>query len=224
MNMKTDLEIKQDVIEELKWEPFLNASQIGVSVKEGVVTLSGSIDSYSKKIAAEKATKNVLGVKAVALDLEVNLPGSSIRNDTDIAEAVVNALKTHSAVRENKINVKVESGVVTLEGIVDWEFQKNSARMMVENLMGVKGIVNTIQIKQKTSIEDIKQKVSAAFHRSATIDASGIDIEIIDNKAILKGNVRSWAEKEDAENAVWSANGIERVDNRLEIKTDELVF
>ena len=222
--MKTDLEIKQDVIEELKWEPFLNASQIGVSVKEGVVTLSGSIDSYSKKIAAEKATKNVLGVKAVALDLEVNLPGSSIRNDTDIAEAVVNALKWHSAVRENKINVKVESGVVTLEGIVDWEFQKNSARMMVENLMGVKGIVNTIQIKQKTSIEDIKQKVSAAFHRSATIDASGIDIEIIDNKAILKGNVRSWAEKEDAENAVWSANGIERVDNRLEIKTDELVF
>jgi osmotically-inducible protein OsmY len=222
--MKTDLEIKQDVIEELKWEPFLNASQIGVSVKEGVVTLSGSIDSYSKKIAAEKATKNVSGVKAVALDLEVNLPGSSIRNDTDIAEAVVNALKWHSAVRENKINVKVESGVVTLEGIVDWEFQKNSARMMVENLMGVKGIVNTIQIKQKTSIEDIKQKVSAAFHRSATIDASGIDIEIIDNKAILKGNVRSWAEKEDAENAVWSANGIERVDNRLEIKTDELVF
>ena len=222
--MKTDLEIKQDVIEELKWEPFLNASQIGVSVKEGVVTLSGNIDSYSKKIAAEKATKNVLGVKAVALDLEVNLPGSSIRNDTDIAEAVVNALKWHSAVRENKINVKVESGVVTLEGIVDWEFQKNSARMMVENLMGVKGIVNTIQIKQKTSIEDIKQKVSAAFHRSATIDASGIDIEIIDNKAILKGNVRSWAEKEDAENAVWSANGIERVDNRLEIKTDELVF
>lgn len=222
MNMKTDLEIKQDVIEELKWEPFLNASQIGVSVKEGVVTLSGSIDSYSKKIAAEKATKNVSGVKAVALDLEVNLPGSSIRNDTDIAEAVVNALKWHSAVRENKINVKVESGVVTLEGIVDWEFQKNSARMMVENLMGVKGIVNTIQIKQKTSIEDIKQKVSAAFHRSATIDASGIDI--IDNKAILKGNVRSWAEKEDAENAVWSANGIERVDNRLEIKTDELVF
>jgi osmotically-inducible protein OsmY len=222
--MKTDLEIKQDVIEELKWEPFLNASQIGVSVKEGVVTLSGRIDSYSKKIAAEKATKNVSGVKAVALDLEVNLPGSSIRNDTDIAEAVVNALKWHSAVRENKINVKVESGVVTLEGIVDWEFQKNSARMMVENLMGVKGIVNTIQIKQKTSIEDIKQKVSAAFHRSATIDASGIDIEIIDNKAILKGNVRSWAEKEDAENAVWSANGIERVDNRLEIKTDELVF
>jgi osmotically-inducible protein OsmY len=222
--MKTDLEIKQDVIEELKWEPFLNASQIGVSVKEGVVTLSGSIDSYSKKIAAEKATKNVSGVKAVALDLEVNLPGSSIRNDTDIAEAVVNALKWHSAVRENKINVKVESGVVTLEGIVDWEFQKNSAKMMVENLMGVKGIVNTIQIKQKTSIEDIKQKVSAAFHRSATIDASGIDIEIIDNKAILKGNVRSWAEKEDAENAVWSANGIERVDNRLEIKTDELVF
>lgn len=222
--MKTDLEIKQDVIEELKWEPFLNASQIGVSVKEGVVTLSGSIDSYSKKIAAEKATKNVSGVKAVALDLEVNLPGSSIRNDTDIAEAVVNALKWHSAVRENKINVKVESGVVTLEGIVDWEFQKNSAKMMVENLMGVKGIVNTIQIKQKTSIEDIKQKVSAAFHRSATIDSSGIDIEIIDNKAILKGNVRSWAEKEDAENAVWSANGIERVDNRLEIKTDELVF
>jgi osmotically-inducible protein OsmY len=222
--MKTDLEIKQDVIEELKWEPLLNAAQIGVAVKDAVVTLSGSVDSYSKKVASEKVVKKISGVKAVAIDIEVNLPGSSKRNDTDIAEAVVNALKWHSAVRENKINVKVESGIVTLEGTVDWEFQKNSAKMMVENLMGVTGISNNIKIKEKSSLTDIKQKISAAFHRSATIDASGIEIEIIENKAILKGSVRSWAEKEDAENAVWSSSVIDRVDNRLEIKTEELVF
>lgn len=222
--MKTDLEIKQDVIEELKWEPLLNAAQIGVAVKDAVVTLFGSVDSYSKKVASEKVVKKISGVKAVAIDIEVNLPGSSKRNDTDIAEAVVNALKWHSAVRENKINVKVESGIVTLEGTVDWEFQKNSAKMMVENLMGVTGISNNIKIKEKSSLTDIKQKISAAFHRSATIDASGIEIEIIENKAILKGSVRSWAEKEDAENAVWSSSGIDRVDNRLEIKTEELVF
>jgi len=177
-----------------------------------------------KKNTAEKAAKKVTGVKAIALDIEVNLPGNSVRNDTDIADAVVNALKWHSAVRENKINVKVESGVVTLEGTVDWEFQKNSAKMLVENLLGVIGIVKNISIKQKSIVTDIKQKISSAFHRSATIDASGIEIEITGTKAILKGNVRSWAEKEDAENAVWSATGIDKVDNRLEIKTEELVF
>lgn len=222
--MKTDLQIKNDVMEELKWEPILNASQIGVSVKEGVVTLSGTVDSYSKKITAERTAKKIDGVKAIAEDIEVVLPGSSKRNDTDIAETVVNALKWHSAVREHKISVKVESGIVTLEGEVDWEFQKNSAKMMVENLLGVTGIINNIKIKQKANINDIKNKITSAFHRSATIDAEGIEIEIIGTKAILKGNVRSWAEKEDAENAVWSASGIDRVDNRLEIKTDELVF
>ena len=222
--MKTDLQIKNDVMEELKWEPVLNASQIGVSVKDGVVTLSGTVDSYSKKITAERSAKKIDGVKAIAEDIEVVLPGTSKRNDTDIADAVVNALKWHSAVREHKINVKVESGIVTLEGEVDWEFQKNSAKMMVENLLGVTGIINNIKIKQKSSVSEIKKKIISAFHRSATIDASGIEIEIIGSKAILKGNVRSWAEKEDAENAVWSASGIDRVDNRLEIKTEELIF
>ena len=222
--MKTDLQIKNDVMEELKWEPVLNASQIGVSVKDGVVTLSGTVDSYSKKITAERSAKKIDGVKAIAEDIEVVLPGTSKRNDTDIADAVVNALKWHSAVREHKINVKVESGIVTLEGEVDWEFQKNSAKMMVENLLGVTGIINNIKIKQKSSVSEIKKKIISAFHRSATIDASGVEIEIIGSKAILKGNVRSWAEKEDAENAVWSASGIDRVDNRLEIKTEELIF
>ena len=222
--MKTDLQIKNDVMEELKWEPVLNASQIGVSVKDGVVTLSGTVDSYSKKITAERSAKKIDGVKAIAEDIEVVLPGTSKRNDTDIADAVVNALKWHSAVREHKINVKVESGIVTLEGEVDWEFQKNSAKMMVENLLGVTGIINNIKIKQQSSVSEIKKKIISAFHRSATIDASGIEIEIIGSKAILKGNVRSWAEKEDAENAVWSASGIDRVDNRLEIKTEELIF
>jgi osmotically-inducible protein OsmY len=217
--MKTDSEIQNDVMDELKWEPFLQSSEIGVSVKSGVVTLSGTVNSYLKKSRAEKAAKRVAGVKAVAEDIEVKYTSDFIKNDTEIAEAVLNALKWHSAIQEEKIKVKVENGVVTLDGEVDWEFQRNSAVLQIENLIGVKRIINNIRIKTSLPLKELKQKISSAFHRSATLDSDKIRIETNGSKVTLNGKVRSWAEKNDAENAVWAAPGVTKVENLLEIES-----
>lgn len=222
--MKTDIEIQKDVLDELKWEPYLSATEIGVAVKNGIVTLSGTVNSYLKKTRAEKAAKRVSGVKAVAEDIEVKYADSLLKNDTEIAETILNALKWHSAINEEKIKVKVEDGIVTLDGEVDWEFQRNSAVMQIENLIGVKRIVNNITIKSGIVPKELKQKVNSAFHRSATIDSEKINIEVAGSKVTLTGKVRSWAEKNDAENAVWAAQGVNKVENNLEIDMEVFAF
>lgn len=222
--MKTDSEIQKDVMDELKWEPFLNASEIGVSVKNGAVTLSGTVDTYLKKAMAEKAAKRVAGVKAVAEEIEVKFNDTLFKNDTQIAEAVLNALKWHSAINEEKIKVKVEDGVVTLDGEVDWEYQRSSAVSQIENLIGVKLIINNITVKVGIVPKEIKQKIANAFHRSATVDSEKISVEVIDHKVILKGMVRSWAERNDAEKAAWLAPGVNKIDNRLEIESEILAI
>ena len=222
--MKTDIEIQKDVLDELKWEPYLSATEIGVAVKNGIVTLSGTVNSYLKKTRAEKAAKRVSGVKAVAEDIEVKYADSLLKNDTEIAETILNALKWHSAINEEKIKVKVEDGIVTLDGEVDWEFQRNSAVMQIENLIGVKRIVNNITIKSGIVPKELKQKVNSAFHRSATIDSEKINIEVTGSKVTLTGKVRSWAEKNDAENAVWAAQGVNKVENNLEIDMEVFAF
>jgi osmotically-inducible protein OsmY len=222
--MKTDPEIQKDVMEELRWEPILNASEIGVAVKNGIVTLSGTVDTYGKKIAAEEAAKSVLGVKAVAEEIEVKIGSFAKKNDVEIAEAVLRSLKWHTSIPEDKIKVKVENGWVTLEGEVDWEYQKNAAKNTTENLLGVKGISNLITVKPSVTAKDVKDKISAAFHRSATLDSEKISIEIRGNKAVLSGTVRSWAEKEDAANAAWNAQGITSVENKLVIDTEVYAF
>lgn len=222
--MKTDSEIQKDVIEQLKWESFLKASEIGVAVKNGVVTLSGTVDSYLKKIAAEDAAKRISGVKVVAEDIDVKYPNSLIKNDTEIAEAVLNSLKWHSAVNEEKIKIKVENGIVTLEGEVDWEYQRNSVVTQIESLIGVKKIINNIIIKAGIVPKELKQKINAAFLRSATIDSEKINIEVSGQKVILKGKVRSWAEKNDAENAIWASPGVNKVENKLEIENELFAF
>ena len=222
--MKTDQEIQNDVMDELKWEPFLTASEIGVAVKNGIVTLSGTVDRYAKKIAAETAAKKVNGVKAVAEDIEVKLGTSSKKNDTEIAEAALTALKWHSAMQENKIKISVENGWVTLEGDVDWEFQRNSAKYMVENLIGVVGITNNIKIKTVVASTDVKRKIASAFHRSATVDSEKINITLEGTKVILSGKVRSFAEKKDAENAAWLAPGVNSIENKLEIDSEVLTY
>ena len=222
--MKTDSEIQKDVMEELRWEPLLNASEIGVAVKNGIVTLTGTVDTYGKKIEAEDAAKKVLGVKAVAEEIEVKLSKFGKRNDTEIAETVLNALRWHSAMQEDKIKVKVENGWVTIQGEVEWEFQKNAARTMIENLTGVIGIINNIKIKPSVTATDVKKKITAAFLRSATIDSEKISLEVVGTKVILKGKVRSFAEKRDAENSAWLAPGVDRVENKLEIDSEVFAY
>jgi osmotically-inducible protein OsmY len=222
--MKTDSQIQQDVIDQLKWEPILNASQIGVAVKNGIVTLSGQVDSYAKKLAAENATRKIAGVKAIAEDIQIGVSPTFKRTDADIAEAVLNALKWHSYVQEEKIKIRVENGVVRLEGEVEWEYQRNSAKAAVENLSGVVSVINLIALKPKIKPYDIQQKISSAFSRSAIIDSGKISVEIVGSKVVLRGNVRSFAEKEDAENAAWSAPGVSSVENRIELEVPEYAF
>jgi len=222
--MKTDNQIQKDVMEELSWEPFLNESEIGVAVKDGIVTLSGIVDSYSKKISAEKAAKKVVGVKAVAEDIQVGISPSYRKSDTEIAEAVLNALRWHTAVQEDKIKIKVEDGIVKLEGEVEWEYQRNNAKMAIDNLTGVRSVINLITVAPKITPTDISKKISIALHRSATFDAEKIKIDVVGNQVTLRGKVRSFAEKEDAENAAWAAPGISRVDNRLEIEIPSYAF
>lgn len=215
--MKTDYEIQQDVTSQLRWNPFLNASEIGVAVKNGIVTLSGQVDTYTKKMQAELSAKKVAGVRAVAEDIVVGITPFYRKTDAEIADAVLNALQWNSSVDEKNIRVKVDDGVVTLEGEVDWEYQRMSAKNAVAHLNGVKNVVNLVQIKPKATPKDIVQKIVAAFHRAATLDAEKVRVETYGNKVILSGSVRSYAEKDDAAEAAWSAPGITTVENNLTV-------
>lgn len=222
--MKSDIQIQKDVMDELKWEPYLNASEIGVAVKNGVVTLSGQVDSYAKKLLAEKATKRVAGVKAVAEDIQIGISPSYRKTDAEIADAVLNALKWHTAVQEEKIKIKVEDGIVKLEGEVEWDYQRINAKAAIENLAGVQSVINLITVKPKIKVSDIQQKINSAFIRSATIDAKKINIEVSGGKVTLRGKVRSFAEKEDAERAAWSAPGVISLDSNLSVEVPEYEF
>lgn len=218
--MKTDSEIQRDVMDELNWEPLLNAHEIGVGVKNGIVTLSGAVETYTKKLTAEEAAKRVMGVKAVVQDIDVRITALGKKTDVDIAEAALSALRWNTNVPDKKIKVTVEDGWVTLEGEVEWEYQSTAAKNAVNNLTSVRGVTNNIKIVSLIKATDIKNKISAAFLRSATIDAGRISISTEGNKVLLKGKVRSYAEKKDAENAAWLAPGVNKVENKLEIDTE----
>jgi len=181
------------------------------------VTLSGWVDSYTKKWAAEQAAHRVRGVKAVANDIEVRLPSSSERTDADIAAAVVRALEWDALLPADTIDVTVTKGFVTLEGAVEWQYQKDEAERVVRRLTGVKGVSNLITVKPRVTPWELKQKIEQALKRSAETDAQKITVDVDGNKVILKGTVRSWAERQDAERAAWSAPGVLSVDNRIAI-------
>lgn len=222
--MKSDLEIQKDVMEELKWEPYLRASEIGVAVKNGVVALSGIVDAYSKKISAEKAAKRVAGVKAVAEDIMIEFSPGSLRTDAEIAESVLTALKWNSAVEQEKVKIKVEDGNVRLEGEVEWEFQRDLVKNTIENISGVRSVLNLITVTPKPSAANLLKSITAAFQRSAMIDANNIKAEVDKNEVTLFGTVSSFAEKEEAERVAWAAPGIMSVNNKIVIELPEYAF
>jgi osmotically-inducible protein OsmY len=216
--MKTDSQIKMDVQDELDWEPSIDETKIGVAVDDGVVTLSGEVDSYAKKIAAEKAAKSVYGVKAVAEDIMVKYSSSFTRSDTEIAKAALNALKWHSSVPNDTVMVKVENGWVYLTGELKWDYQKDSAKNAIKDLTGVKGVSNGITIKQDVKPFEVKEKIAKAFERSAEIDAKGITITTDGHTVTLSGKVHSIKEKEDAEKAAFKAPSVWQVKNKLRVQ------
>jgi osmotically-inducible protein OsmY len=213
--MRSDSEIERDVREELKWDPDLDAEDIAISVKDGVVTLAGFTKSYSDRLEAEYATKRVAGVHAVANDIEVRLPSIDQRPDPDIARDAIANLKAQLPISHDRIKFIVKDGWLTLEGAVDWQYQKTTAENAVRHVRGVKGVTNVISVKPKVEPTDIKRKILDAFKRNAEVDANRITIETHGSEVILKGTVRSWIEREEAERVAWSAPGITFVDDRI---------
>jgi osmotically-inducible protein OsmY len=213
----TDKELKRHVEDALNWEPSFDAADIGVSVDNGVVTLRGDVTTYVVRSTAERVTLGVYGVKAVANDLNVRLPGEYQRTDSDIAQAAVNALTWNTVVPPNRINVTVSNGWITLKGNLDWQYQKNAAARAVRDLTGVRGVNNSITVQPHVRPAEVQDKIEAAFKRSAEIDARRINVTATEGKVILSGNVRSWAERKEAERAAWAAPGVTQVEDRLSI-------
>jgi osmotically-inducible protein OsmY len=214
--MKSDAQLKSDIEQELRREPSLRAEQIGVSVKDGVVELDGQVDSYYDKWAAERAAMRVSDVKAVAGEIKVKLPSSVIRTDEEIAHTAMSHLQWNFLV-PNTVKVQVTDGNVTLKGTAEWQFQKNEAERAIRSLKGVKWVFNEIAVKPKVNAVDVKLKIENALKRNAATDANHIIVETSGDKVTLRGHVRSWAERDEAEYAAWAAPGVTKVEDLITI-------
>jgi len=215
--MTDDANLQQRVADELHFDPSLDAAHIGVSVRKGVVTLTGHVETFVEKAAAERAARRVRGVKAVAQEIEVRLKGDKQTADDEIAARAVRILEWDVAVPHDAIAIKVAHGIVTLSGTVDWAYQSAEAEYDVRKLGGVKAVINELRVRPRASAADVRSQIRGAFERSAELDASRVAVETTGAKVILSGRVRSWTERQDAERAAWSTPGVTAVENRLEI-------
>jgi osmotically-inducible protein OsmY len=213
--VKNNEELQKDVQEAIKWEPLLHAAEIGVTVKDGVVTLTGIVDGYAKKFEAENATKSVAGVKAVVEKIVVQPKGVHKKNDNEIAEQVLNAFQWHWDIPNDKIKVKVEQGWITLEGEVHWYYQKEAAKNAIKNLLDVRGVSDHVAVKNETHSEIEKQTIERALARNWSIDDSNIQVIVAENKVTLSGTVQSWYQKDEAGRIAWKAPGVSSVSNEL---------
>lgn len=215
--MKTDYELQQDVINELKWEPSINSAHIGVEAKDGVVTLSGHVDSFTEKWNAERAAKRVAGVKVLAIEIEVKLAGSKQLDDTEIAKAIRHALDWSSYRFPETLHAEVDDGFVTLTGEVEWQYLKEAAGNSVRFLKGVTGVNNLVTIKPKVSLQTIKSDIEAALKRRAQLDAQKIKVEIKNDEVTLSGSVHSWDERNSATSAAWAVPGVRKVTDKMSV-------
>ena len=216
--MRSDSDIKRDVEDELRWDPDIRSDDIAVAVKGGVVTLAGFVRSYGQKLQAEADTKRVAGVVGLANDIEVRLPILDQRPDPEVARDAVAALKAQLPYSWEAIKPIVKTGWVTLEGQVEWNYQRERAGTAVERIRGVKGVTNSIQVKPHVAPAEVKHKIEEAFRRSAEIDAKNVTVETVGSEVILRGSVRSWTERHEAERAAWAAPGVTKIDNRIIIR------
>lgn len=214
---KSDIQLQPDVMDELRWDPAVGSAEIGIAAKDGVITLSGNVESFAAKYAAVRAAERVRGVRAVADALKVALPSASRRSDTEIAHTVADRLTWDTSIADGDVRARVEEGWVWLEGETEWDYQRRAAEHAMRYLTGVKGVTNLIRLKQGASSLDVRQRIESALKRHAELDAHLISIEAADGKVTLRGKVRSWAEREDAERAAWSAPGVISVDDQLAV-------
>jgi osmotically-inducible protein OsmY len=219
MSVQKDLNLKHDVEAELEWDPGVDARKIGVTAAGGVVTLTGHVHSYAEKWSAERIAKRVHGVRGVANDVEVRLSSDDHLDDDDIVESALAALRWNFTVPKDRIRVLVTKGFLTLEGDVDWQYQKRAAEDAVRNQRGVRGISNQIMVKAHVYAGDVKTKIEAALKRSAEVDSKNVIVETSDGSVTLRGKVRSWAEHDDALSAAWAAPGVTKVVDHLSISS-----
>lgn len=213
--MKTDRQLQEDILNELDWEPSVDANRIGVVVSQGVTTLSGHVDSYTQKWAAERAAQRVAGIKSVAMDIDVVLPGPHKRDDTEIAKAATDAIEWNVSIPKDTVKLVVEDGWVTLSGDAEWAFIRNAAEASVRHLYGVKGVVNKISIRPRIEPRGVKTKIEAALYRRAHLDAAAITVGVDKGTVTLTGEVDSLAERNTVEWAAWSAPGVQKVVDNL---------
>ncbi|MCH4559148.1 BON domain-containing protein [Mesorhizobium jarvisii] len=213
----TDIALRQNILDELEFEPSIDAAHIGVAVEDGIVTLTGHVSSYWEKITAENVVKRIKGVKAIAEEIEVRLIGQKGTADDEIAKHAVDAVTWNVAVPRDKVQVKVQDGWITLTGKLEWQYQKNAAAEAVRGLAGVVGVANQIEIVPRASVSDIKKRIEDALKRNAATEAQAIRVNVLNGKVTLEGKVRAWSERQAAERAAWSSPGVRTVEDRISI-------